>query len=39
MQAALAQLAAQNARRNRLLGLLLGAAALGLALAIFNLLL
>jgi ubiquinone biosynthesis protein len=39
IQAALAQLAAQNARRNRLLGLVLGAAALGLALAIANLLL
>jgi len=39
LEAMLAQLAAQNARRNRLLGLLLGAAALGLALAILNLLL
>jgi ubiquinone biosynthesis protein len=39
VQAALAKLAAQSARRNRLLGLLLGAAALGLALAIANLLL
>ena len=39
IQAAFAQLSAQNARRNRLLGLLLGAAALGLALAIANLLL
>jgi ubiquinone biosynthesis protein len=39
IHAALAQLAAQNARRNRLLGLLLGIAALGLALAIFDLLL
>ena len=39
IEAALARLAAQNARRNRLLGLLLGAAALGLALAVVNLLL
>jgi len=39
LQAMLGVLAAQNARRNRLLGLLLGAAALGLALALLNLLL
>jgi ubiquinone biosynthesis protein len=39
IEGALAQLAAQNARRNRLLGLLLGAAALGLAIALANLLL
>jgi ubiquinone biosynthesis protein len=39
LQAVLEVVAVQNARRNRLLGLLVAAAVLGLALAVWNLLL